>query len=232
MHIHRSAWKHPSEVKSWPLAPLDYHMESLGAAAAISQFLIQFIATVDLAKRLKGSSQSLKRYQEQLEDLRGLCEDISSNPALRTDEVKRETQSILHTISTHKDISSLLEKGRIHRSIAFILKERSFGDLFATLENKKTNLTLRVQHINCLAVHDLHLQVTSMSASNSLLDHLIRICAPCLPISVSLPEQYTSLRTTVTSAHPNHGVAAASRHSSWAQAAIRSNFAIQPIGLC
>lgn len=146
-------------------------MESLGAAAAISQFLVQFIATVDLAKRLKRSSQSLKRYQEQLEDLRGLCEDISSNPALSTDEVQRETQSILHIIGTHKDVSSLLKKGRIHRSIAFILNERSFRELFATLENKKANLSLRVQSINCLALHDIRLDIISMSVSDFLLKH-------------------------------------------------------------
>lgn len=143
-------------------------MESLGAAAAISQFLIQFIATVDLAKRIKGSSKSLRRYQEQLEDLRGLCEDISCNPALSTDEVQRETESILHTIGTHKDVSNLLQKGRIYRSIAFILKEKSFGDLFATLETKKTTLSLRVQSINCLALHNIHLHITSLSVSASL----------------------------------------------------------------
>lgn len=138
-------------------------MESLGAAAAISQFLIQFIATVDLAKRIKGSSQSLKRYQEQLEDLRGLCEDISSNPALITDEVQRETNSILHTIRTHKDVSNLLKKGRVCRSIAFVINERSFSALFATLEAKKTTLSLRVQSINCLALHDIGLHIKAMS---------------------------------------------------------------------
>ncbi|KAL1856499.1 hypothetical protein Daus18300_010656 [Diaporthe australafricana] len=166
MQTRHSAWKRRSEAKLWPLASLDARgMESLGAAAAISQFLIQFIATVDLAKRLKGASQSLRRYQEQLEDLRSLCEDISGNPALSTDEVQRETQSILHTIGTHKDVTSLLKKGRLHRSIAFILNERSFGDLFATLETKKTTLSLRVQNINCLALHDIRLHITSMSSS-------------------------------------------------------------------
>lgn len=158
-------------------------MEPLGAAAAISQFLVQFIATVDLAKRLKASSQSLRRYQEQLEDLQGLCEDISSNPALSTDEVQRETQSILHIISTHKEVSSLLKKGRIYRSIAFILNERSFGELFATLENKKANLSLRVQSINCQALHDIRLHITSMSVSDFLLTQMNRTPCPCFPKS-------------------------------------------------
>lgn len=147
----------------------DPRMEAFGTAAAISQFLVQLIATVDLAKRLKGSSKSLKRYQEQLEGLRGLCEDISSNPALSTDEVQRETQSILQTIDTHKHVSDLLKRGRIHRSIAFILNERSFMDLFATLENKKTTLSLRVQSINSMALQDIRHQITSMSVSDFLL---------------------------------------------------------------
>lgn len=140
-------------------------------AAAISVFLIQFIATVDLVKKIEESSQSLRRYREQLEDLRVLCEDISGNPALSTDEVQRETESILQTIGTHKDVSRLLEKGRVYRSIAFVLKEKSFGDLFATLETKKTNLSLRVQNINCLALHDLRLHMTSMSVTTFLLNN-------------------------------------------------------------
>lgn len=168
MHSHHSTWNGKPRLDPWLLESSNPPMESLGTAAAISQFLIQFIATVDLVKRIKGSSQSLKRYQEQLEDLQGLCEDISCNPALSTDEVQRETQSILHTIGSNKDVSSLLKKGRIYRSIAFILNERTFGDLFAILETKKTTLSLRVQSINCLALHDIRLHVASMSVSNFL----------------------------------------------------------------
>lgn len=164
-----------------PIRASDSRMESFGAAAAISQFLVQLIATVDLAKRLKGSSKSLKRYQEQLEGLRSLCEEISSNPALGTDEVQRETQSILHTIDSHKDVSNLLKRGRIYRSIGFILKERSFMDLFATLENKKTTLSLRVHSNNSMALDDIRHQITSMSVSTSLLDHLIRASFCALP---------------------------------------------------
>lgn len=140
-------------------------MEALGAAAAISQFLVQLIATVGLAKKLKGSSKSLKQYQDRLNGLKCLCEDIRNNPALRTEEVRKETQSILNIIDTHKHVSVLLKKGRFHRAIAFIFQEQSFGDLFATLEDKKTTLSLRVLSINCLALHDINLLMNSMGVS-------------------------------------------------------------------
>ncbi|KAG6354767.1 hypothetical protein INS49_003848 [Diaporthe citri] len=137
-------------------------MEVLGAAAAVSQFLIQLIATVGLAKKLKGSSKSLKQYQERLNSLKDLCEDIRSNPALRTEEVRKETQSILHIIDTHKNASILSKKGRFRRAIAFIINEQSFRDLFATLEDKKTTLSLHVLSINCTALHDINLLIASM----------------------------------------------------------------------
>lgn len=142
-------------------------MEVLGAAAAISQFLVQLIATVGLAKKLKGSSKSLKQYQDRLNSLKCLCEDIRNNPALRTEEVRRETQSILNIIDTHKHVSKLLKKGRLHRAIAFILQEQSFGDLFSTLEDKKTTLSLHVLSINCRALHDIHLFMNSMGVSHT-----------------------------------------------------------------
>lgn len=141
----------------------DSDMEVLGAAAAISQILVQLISTVDLAKKLKGASKSLKQYQERLNGLQGLCQYIDNNPALRSEEVQRETQSILHIIDTHKSMSRLLKKGRLHRAIAFIFQERSFGDLFATLEEKKANLILYVLNINCLVSHDLNHFITSLS---------------------------------------------------------------------
>lgn len=143
----------------------DSDMEVLGAAAAISQFLAQFIATVGLAKKLKGASRCLSQYQERLNDLKLLCEDIRDNPALRDEKVQQETQSILHIIDTHKYVPILLNKGRFHRAITFILKEQSFGDLFATLEDKKTTLSLYVLSVNSLALQDINLRMISMSVS-------------------------------------------------------------------
>lgn len=140
-------------------------MEVLGAAAAISQFLVQLIATVGLAKKLKGASNSLRQYQERLNDLKLLCEVIRNNPALDTEKVQKETQSILDIIKTHKYVPNLLEKGSFRRAITFILKEQSFGDLFATLEDKKTTLSLVVLSINSLALHDINLRIMSMSVS-------------------------------------------------------------------
>lgn len=168
-------------------------MEALGAAAAVSQFLVQIIATVDLVKRIKGSSQSLKQYQAQLEGLRGLCEDISNNPALNTEDVQKETQSILHTISTNEDVSILLNKGTFHRAFAFLLKERSFVDLFSLLEYKKTTLSLRVLNINCLAIHEIHNHITTMEVSA---DPRIELMCPIPAFPIDLIQAHRQQKTS------------------------------------
>ncbi|KAK2608150.1 hypothetical protein N8I77_006778 [Diaporthe amygdali] len=180
-------------------------MEALGAAAAVSQFLVQIIATVNLVKRIKGSSQSLKQYQAQLEGLRGLCEDISNNPALNTEDVQKETQSILHTISTNNDVSILLNKGTFHRAFAFLLKERSFVDLFSLLEYKKTTLSLRVLSINCLAIHEIHNHITIMEAHRQQkTSHYNPPTPPFSPIPNEMSEHHQLTHTGLTSQAPRH----------------------------
>lgn len=142
--------------------------EIVGVAASATQLAVMCVSLLDLMKKIKGGSSTLKRYHQQLNELRSVSESISTNPLLQTPEVESHTQTLLAIIDDNS-LSHLLRKGRLLRTLGFLHKERDLLDSFSSLERHKTNLSLLIEDIQARTLHQIQSDIkviVNMSSSH------------------------------------------------------------------
>ncbi|KAF5017344.1 hypothetical protein F66182_10733 [Fusarium sp. NRRL 66182] len=113
-------------------------------------------------KKIKGGTSSLKRYHQQLLDLKRLSTCISENPLLQTPEVGSQTQAILSIINNNH-LNSLLQKGRFLRTWGLLYREQDLIETFASIERQKTNLSLAIEHIQSKALYRIQSDIQNMA---------------------------------------------------------------------
>lgn len=163
--------------------------EILGVVAAATQPAATCIGLLDLTRKLKGGSSTLRDYQRQLQELHNLSEAISCNPLLQTPEVGVYTCSLL-TVIHENDLKPLIERGRFLRSWTFISKDRELSEVFAALERQKTSLSLLIHNIQAQAIHQIQSNVQDMA--NSLCSDLE------FPVDSHIEPQNTTPRSLTT----------------------------------
>ncbi|KAH6700942.1 hypothetical protein EV126DRAFT_253513 [Verticillium dahliae] len=136
--------------------------EVIGIIAAAIQLAGACMRLLETIRKIKGSSKTLKRYQNQLQDLRDLSATITQNPILQTPEVKAHTQSLLALISEH-NFETLLRKPRLLRNLQFLNTQRDLLDIFDTIEKGKTSLSLVILSIEAKALDQIRVDVKSMA---------------------------------------------------------------------
>lgn len=141
--------------------------EIVGVAASATQLAVMCVSLLDLMKKIKGGSSTLKRYHQQLNELRSVSESISTNPLLQTPEVERHTQTLLAIIDDNS-LSHLLRQGRLLRTLGLLHKERDLLDAFSSLERHKTNLSLLIEDIQSKALYQIQgdIKVIANMSSN------------------------------------------------------------------
>lgn len=141
--------------------------EVIGIIAAAFQLAGACMRLLETIRKIKGSSKTLKRYQNQLQDLRDLSATITQNPILQTPEVKAHTQSLLALISEH-NFETLLRKPRLLRNLQFLNTQRELLDIFDTIEKGKTSLSLVILSIQAKALDQIRVDVKSMAKPGRL----------------------------------------------------------------
>ncbi|KAL5594831.1 hypothetical protein FOVSG1_008520 [Fusarium oxysporum f. sp. vasinfectum] len=152
--------------------------EIIGVAASASQLATACFSLIDLVKKIKGGTSSLKRYHQQLQDLKSLSTCISENPLLQTPEVGSQTQAILSIINNNY-LNSLLQKGRFLRTWGLLYREQDLIETFANIERQKTNLSLAIEHIQSKALHRIQSDIHNMADRQTS-------CSPTDNISMNL----------------------------------------------
>ncbi|KAH7176445.1 hypothetical protein EDB81DRAFT_875254 [Dactylonectria macrodidyma] len=128
--------------------------EIVGVAATATQLAVMCGSLLDLMKKIKGGSSALKRYDQQLNELRSVSEFISKNPLLQTPEVGSHTQNLLDIIDDNS-LSYLLERGRFVRTLGFLHREKDLLEAFSSLERHKANLSLLIEGIQSKALYQI-----------------------------------------------------------------------------
>lgn len=131
--------------------------------ASASQLGSMCVALVDVLKKIKGATVTIRRYQQQLQDLRTLSGYISANPLLQTSEIKTYTESLVRLIDKSQ-LNSLLRKGRVLRAWYFLQREQDLQDTFITLERQKSSLSLAIEHVQARALHQIQANICAMAS--------------------------------------------------------------------
>jgi hypothetical protein len=137
--------------------------EVLGAVAAAAQLTATCISLIELTKRIKSRSSTLKSYQSQLLQVQRLSNTISSNPLLQTPEIELHTCNITSLLSEHT-LKSTPPTHRLSQVLLFLSQERTLLRLFEELERHKATLSLLVNDIQSRALHQIQNDIGTMSS--------------------------------------------------------------------
>lgn len=140
--------------------------EIVGVAASAAQLTVTCLSLLDLMKKIKEASSTLKRYHQRLQELRSLSDSVSKNPLLQTPEVGLLTRTILSLIEDNC-LSTLLQKSRWLRTWGLLYRERDIIDVFAVLERQKASLSLAIEDIQSRALHQIQNDIRAMAESSS-----------------------------------------------------------------
>ncbi|KAL6410288.1 uncharacterized protein AUP68_06703 [Ilyonectria robusta] len=171
--------------------------EIVGVAASATQLAVMCVSLLDLIKKIKGVSSTLKKYHQQLNELRSVSESISTNPLLQTPEVGSHTQTLLAIIDDNS-LSYLLRKGRLFRTLCLIHKERDLLDAFSSLERHKTTLSLLIEDIQARALHQIQRDIKFIVDMSS--NHAAASLNPDLEIAeseIDLPPPHSNSTTSM-----------------------------------
>lgn len=139
-------------------------LEILGGVCAVGQLAGQCSYVLEVVDKVRRSTDTLKGYQTQLQDLRSLCEVVKRNPLLQTTEVISHAQSILRTTEQLEDITLLLQKRRLHRVWAFLRVERRLVEHTKNIEILKSTLAISIQDQQCRILHNMDKRAQRTSA--------------------------------------------------------------------
>ncbi|KAF5644995.1 uncharacterized protein FTJAE_2619 [Fusarium tjaetaba] len=140
--------------------------EILGVAASASQLGLACFSLIDVMRKIKGGASTLKRYNEQLQELQSLSTSISENPLLQTPEIGTQTDALLYIINNNC-LNSLLRKSRVLRTWGFLYREQDLLDIFVRLERQKSNLSLAIEQIQSKALYQIQTDIQVMAEKKS-----------------------------------------------------------------
>lgn len=136
--------------------------EVLGVVAAAAQLASACLGLLELTEKIKSSSSTLLRYQNQFQELHALSLSISQNPLLQTEEVFSHTQSLLIFLQ-HIPLEPLLQKGLLSRTWGFIRKDQYLSETSNCLEQRKSSLSLIISDIQERAIYDIRADIRVLS---------------------------------------------------------------------
>ncbi|KAH7363131.1 hypothetical protein B0T11DRAFT_298435 [Plectosphaerella cucumerina] len=139
--------------------------EVLGAVASASQLAVLTMGLLDTVRKIKGASETLRKYQQQLQEVQVLSESISRNPLLQTPDVDFHTRSILVSISQN-NLERRLQRSWLSRTCTFLYKDRDLVDFFILLDRQKSSLSLVIENIQSRALHQIQSDIRAMSNSS------------------------------------------------------------------
>lgn len=139
--------------------------EILGAVASASQLAVMTMGLLNTIKKIQAGSKTLKRYQQQLQEVQVLSETISRNPLLQTPDVDFHTRSILVNISQN-NLEHRLQRGWLSRTCTFLYKDRDLVDFFIILDRQKSSLSLVIENIQSRALHQIQSDIRAMTKSS------------------------------------------------------------------
>lgn len=134
--------------------------EVLGVVAAAGQLVTYAASFGNVLLSIKSSSSIITAHRQSLEDLCLIANSIKQTPILQTPEIEQLTNSLLITVQ-ESPVRELLLNGSRHRivqAISVVVHEKQIQDLFRSIEQQKSTLSLFVAQIQ--ATHLLETQST------------------------------------------------------------------------
>jgi predicted nuclease of predicted toxin-antitoxin system len=139
--------------------------EVLGAVASASQLAVLTMGLLNTVRKIKGASETLRKYQQQLQEVQVLSESISRNPLLQTPDVDFHTRSILVSISQN-NLERRLQRSWLSRTCTFLYKDRDLVDFFIVLDRQKSSLSLVIENIQSRALHQIQSDIRAMNTTS------------------------------------------------------------------
>ncbi|OAA70064.1 hypothetical protein LEL_09880 [Akanthomyces lecanii RCEF 1005] len=136
--------------------------EVLGVVSAAAQLATLCCSLLRVMKKIKGAGLTLQNYELQLQDLSLLSSSISRNPLLQTSEIGTLTQSLLSLIS-QANLTFVLKKHRIIRTLYILCKERDLVDTLTAVERQKLSLCLSIEQIQSDTLYEIRASIQDMS---------------------------------------------------------------------
>lgn len=136
--------------------------EVLGVVSAATQLATLCCSLLRVMKKIKGAGLTLQNYELQLQDLSLLSSSISRNPLLQTSEIGTLTQSLLSLIS-QANLTFVLKKHRIIRTLYILCKERDLVDTLTAVERQKLSLCLSIEQIQSDTLYEIRASIQDMS---------------------------------------------------------------------
>ncbi|KAI3323767.1 hypothetical protein HD806DRAFT_495554 [Xylariaceae sp. AK1471] len=149
-------------------------------------YALQLCETID---RILNATGSRKRYQQTSQQLIGILQLIRASPHLQTPEILSCTKDLICAVD---DVYSTLcrrRRSRFVASIVFVIKQKSYDDIFNYLEHQKATLALHISRLNADTLgeltatsNDIWIKIQSFY-EKSLLDARIEAASPLFPSS-------------------------------------------------
>ncbi|KAK9771933.1 putative Fungal N-terminal domain-containing protein [Seiridium cardinale] len=129
--------------------------EVLGVVAAAAQGAEGCLKLYGTFERLYHTSQTLRRYQQRIEEVRQLLIVINDNPAFDTPGISRCTRVLEESIRCINVSIGNRKRDRLLTSISIIIKERQLSETFACIEETKSSLSLYLAGINHKVLYEI-----------------------------------------------------------------------------
>jgi len=136
--------------------------EVLGIIASAVQLANYCAGIWNLTQDLRTSTSTLLRYQGLLEELQELSKSIINNEAFHTSDISSLVTSILNTVLTITDLTTLLKRPFIFRALVFLNEKKDIFSAFEVIEKKKSSLSLHMQIIQAEVLHDIRSSLSNM----------------------------------------------------------------------
>ncbi|KAK8041667.1 hypothetical protein PG993_006190 [Apiospora rasikravindrae] len=112
-------------------------------AAQAAEYCLKLCGLFD---RLYHATETSRSYQERLQGLTPLLRQIEQEPSFNTPEITNCTRSLAATLEPLTFLNAT-RSPRILSSISFVIKEKRFGRIFDSIEEKKSTLSLYIAKI-------------------------------------------------------------------------------------
>ncbi|KAK9413656.1 putative Fungal N-terminal domain-containing protein [Seiridium unicorne] len=129
--------------------------EVLGVVAAAAQGAEGCLKLYGTFERLYYTSQTLRRYQQRIEEVRQLLSLINDNPAFDTPGISRCTRVLEEHIRSINVSIGNRKRDRLLTSLSIIIKERQLSETFACIEETKSSLSLYLAGINHKVLYEI-----------------------------------------------------------------------------
>lgn len=143
--------------------------EILGIVAVAAQLATYAIALGNIALSIKSSKSIITEHRQFLGDLRLIADCIGRNPVLQTSEVEQLTKSIIATVDA-SPIREVLFKASKYRfvravhTVTVVLHQKQIQDLFRSVEQQKSTLSLSIAQIQTLQLLEIKSNIHTMSS--------------------------------------------------------------------